>query len=110
MKGIDVTLYERTKTGVDDFGNDEYEEKRVTVKNVLVGLPTDTEILTAQSMYGKKAVYTLAIPKGDMHDWSAGTRVDFFGDSWRTIGKPTQTIDELTPTAWNKKVKVETYG
>lgn len=110
MRGIDVVLYERTENGVDQFGNVAYEEVPVTVANVLVGTPTDTEVLTAQSLYGSKAVYVLAIPKGDAHDWSAGSRVDFFGASWKTIGYPVQTIDELTPTPWNKKVKVETYG
>jgi hypothetical protein len=35
--------------------------------------------------------------------------VEFFGQRFRTIGFPTQGIEELIPLAWNKKVKVERY-
>lgn len=108
LKGISVTLYEKTKTGSDGFNAPIYEEKPVTVENVLVGEPSGQEIVNDLQFYGKKAVYTLAIPKGDTHNWE-NCRVDFFGQSWRTFGKPTQGIEDMIPLQWNKKVKVESY-
>lgn len=37
LKGIDIILYEKTKTGEDGFHDPIYEESPVTVHNVLVG-------------------------------------------------------------------------
>jgi len=50
--------------------------------------------------------YTLAIPKGDMHDW-VDRFVEFFGYCFRTVGFPEQGIEENIPLRWHKKVKVE---
>lgn len=109
MKGITVTLYERTQTGTDPFGAPVYEEIPVPVDNVLVAPVSSEELLDIVNLYGKKAVYQLAIPKGDLHDWQ-DSRVDFFGQSWKTFGFPTEGIEELIPLDWNKKVTVERYG
>ena len=46
LKGIDIILYEKTKTGEDGFHDPIYEESPVTVHNVLVGQPTAEEITT----------------------------------------------------------------
>ena len=40
LKGIDIILYEKTKTGEDGFHDPIYEESPVIVHNVLVGQPT----------------------------------------------------------------------
>ena len=61
------------------------------------------------NLTGKKAVYTLAIPKGDTHDWE-DKEVKFFGKRWRTFGIPLEGIEQLIPLDWNKKVMVERYG
>ncbi|HHJ8372345.1 hypothetical protein [Streptococcus pyogenes] len=53
-------------------------------------------------------VYTLAIPKGDNHDWG-DKEVRFFGEKWRTVGLALEGIEELIPLEWNKKVMVERY-
>ena len=108
MKGITVKLYERTQSGADAFNRPIYTELPVDVANVLVA-PADTggqELLDALNLTGRKAVYTLAIPKGDTHSWE-GCRVDFFGESWRVVGIPTEGVEDLIPLAWNKKVQVE---
>ena len=52
--------------------------------------------------------FNYTTPKGDDHVWTDRT-VEFFGETFRTIGNPTQGIDELIPLDWNKKVKVERY-
>lgn len=109
MRGITVTLYEQTQTGTDAFNAPVYEETPVEVENVLVAPASTAEILDNVNLYGRKAVYTLAIPKGDTHDWD-NVRVDFFGRSWRTFGFPTEGIEHLIPLSWNRKVMVERYG
>lgn len=108
IKGIAVTLYEKEKVGTDLFNNPIYSETAVVVENVLVGSPTTDDITTATSLYGRKAVYTLGIPKEDTHNWE-NVKVEFFGEVWRTFGLPVKGIDDLVPTEWNEKVMVERY-
>ena len=108
MKGITVTLYKVTQTGTNEFGEPTYAETPVNVDNVLVAPASETEILSATNLYGKKAVYTMAIPKGDANDWM-DRKVSFFGETFRVFGIPQEGIDYLIPLAWNKKVTVERY-
>ncbi len=108
IKGIDVILYVRTQTGVDAFNAPVYEEVAETVSNVLIGEPSTEDITNELQLYGKHLAYTLAIPKGDTHDWSNVT-VEFFGQKFRTYGGVTQGIEALVPLSWNRKVKVERY-
>ena len=109
MKGITVTLYKRTKTGTDALNHPIFTEVPVSVDNVLVAPVSSTEVLDTYNLTGRKAVYQLAIPKGDTHDWSAGVRVSFFGHDWRIIGSEEEGIETLIPLSWNKKVRVERY-
>ena len=108
IKGIPVKLYERTASGTDTFGHPIYTETPVTVEDVLVAPASTTEVLDMLNITGKKAVYNIAIPKGDTHDWQ-DCRVDFFGTSWRVIGFP-QGIEENIPGRWNQRWMVERYG
>lgn len=108
ITGITVTLYEKTQTGTDDFGDPVYTEKTVDVNDVLVYPSTGAEVLETVNLYGKKAVYTMAIPKGDTHDWE-DQKVSFFGKTWKTFGIPTEGIEANIPLRWNKKVTVERY-
>lgn len=108
IRGIPVTLYERTQTGIDAANRPIYEETPVTVENVLVGVPTSDDVVNEINLSGKRIAYTLGIPKGDTHDWTDKT-VEFWGRKFRTIGIPTQGIDENIPLDWNMKVQVEAY-
>lgn len=108
LHGITVVLIEKAENGADPFGNPIYIEEEVTVDNVLVGEPQTDDIVTSTNLYGKKAVYTLAIPKGDAHNWE-DTKVKFFGKTWHTFGMPIKGIDDLVPLDWNTKVMVEAY-
>lgn len=109
LKGITVTLYDKTQTGTDGFGDPVYQETAVDVDNVLVYPTSSTEVLETTNLYGKKAVYTLAIPKGDEHDWE-DKKVSFFDEDWRTFGIPTKGIEDNIPLDWNTKVMVERYA
>lgn len=108
MNGITVILYKRTAGQADAFNRPTYTEEAIQVNDVLVS-PAEQggeENIDSLDLTGRKAVYTLAIPKGDTNDWE-NCRVDFFGESFRVIGMPTQGIESLIPLKWNKKVKVE---
>lgn len=109
LKGITITLVNRIQTGEDDFGAIIYDDVEISVNNVLVAPTSSDDIVNQMSLTGKKAVYTLAIPKGDTHDWE-DKEVLFFGQRWRTFGIPIEGIEELIPLDWNKKVMVERYG
>ena len=92
----------------DAFGASVYEETPEVVHNVLVGAPETADIVNEQQLYGRQLAYTLAIPKGDEHDWTNVT-VEFFGRKFRTYGAVTEGIEALIPLSWNRKVKVERY-
>ena len=108
IKGITVTLVSKTETGKDPFGEPVFEEAEIEVDNVLISPTTSDDIVNQLTISGKKAVYTLAIPKGDTNTWE-DQEVRFFGERWRVFGIPMQGIDHLIPLAWNKKVTVERY-
>ena len=105
MRGITVKLYQETETGTNTFGEAVYEKTAVDVDNVLVAPATAQEMTDTVDLYGRQAVYTLAIPKGDTHEWENKT-VEFFGEQWETFGIPLKGIDDLVPTPWNMKVTV----
>lgn len=108
IKGITVILVDKISDGVDPFGTPIYRDAEIPVDNVLV-TPSNTDDMVNQlNLTEKKAVYTLAIPKGDEHDWEDKV-VRFFGQTWRTFGFVTQGIEHLIPLDWNKKVRVERY-
>ena len=69
----------------------------------------DTQQLLFQlgqiQLTGRRLAYTLAIPKGDTHDWE-DAKVEFFGQSFRTCGGVVQGIESMIPLCWNKKVQV----
>lgn len=109
IKGITVQLTVKSQTGTDPFGAPVYQEATVPVEDVLVAPSSSTEINDALTMYGKQAVYTLAIPKGDAHKWE-DTTVSFFGHVWRTIGFAAGGIEDNIPLRWNSKITVERYG
>ena len=109
IEGITVTLISKRETGRDPFGEPIFEEVEIEVDNVLISPTTSDDIVNQMTLTGKKAVYTLAIPKGDTNNWE-DQEVRFFGEKWRVFGVPLQGIDHLIPLDWNKKVTVERYG
>lgn len=109
MKGITITLYDRTQSGTDALNHPVYTETAVSVDNVLVAPVSSTELTEIYNLTGRRAEYQLAIPKGDSHDWTAGKKVGFFGQTWRIIAMPEEGIEKLIPLSWNKKVRVERY-
>lgn len=108
LKGITITLYEKTESGRDSFNVPVYREDPVQVDNVLVAPASNTSATEELNLEGKIAIYTLGIPKGDTHEWEDRT-VEFFGRKWKTIGPVIEGIEALVPTAWHKKIQVARY-
>lgn len=109
LKGIPVTLTVRTQTGVDAFNAPTWSESTETVENVLICPASSQELNDGLTLYGKRAVYTLCIPKGDTHRWE-DTAVQFFGHVFRTFGPVTEHQEELVPGPWNRRISVEYIG
>lgn len=108
IKGITVTLINKKEVGRDPFDKPIVKDVPIKVDNVLVSPTSTDDIVNQLNIDGKKAVYTLAIPKGDNNNWE-DAEVFFFGKRWRIFGIPTEGIDHLIPLDWNKKVMVERY-
>lgn len=108
LKGITVTLINKSQTGTDPFGAPVYSDVETEVDNVLVAPASSDDIINQMSLTGRKAIYQLAIPKGDENEWE-NQEVRFFNQRWRAFGIPLEGIEELIPLSWNKKVMVERY-
>lgn len=108
IQGMPITLWNKTQTGVDGFGNPVYTWESKTVDNVLVGQPTAEERTNELNLTGRMIAYTLGIPKGNEDDWE-NQIVEFFGHRFRTFGIPEQGIEANIPLSWHKKVKCERY-
>ena len=108
MTGESIILYNQTQVGVDAFNHPIYADTAETINNVLIGEPSSDDIINELNLSGKRLAYTLAIPKGDAHEWRDKV-VEFWGMRFKTFGTPTPGIEHLIPLAWNKKVKVELY-
>lgn len=108
IHGITITLVSKQVVGKDPFGNEIKDDVEIKVDNVIVAPATADDITNQLNLTGRKAEYTLGIPKGDMNDWE-NKEVIFFGQRWRTFGIPLEGIEDLIPLEWNKKVMVERY-
>lgn len=108
LKGITITYFDKVQKGEDDFGGPIYEPIEIEVEDVLVAPVSTQDVIDNLSLYGVKAVYQLAIPKGNQLDWE-NRIVEFFGNKWKTVGIPQEGIEDLIPLRWNKKVLVERY-
>lgn len=109
IKGITIKLINLVDSGQSDpFGNPIMQETSIDVDNVLIQPASSDDITDSINLYGKKAVYNLAIPKGDDHIWE-NQIVEFFGERFRVFGKPLMGIETNIPLKWNMKVTVERY-
>lgn len=113
MRGQKVTLFYKTQIGVNSFYEPIFEETAVEVDNVLIGEPTTDDIVSSTDLFGKKIMFVLGIPKGDTHDWTDKkiSWVNAYGETItvRSFGFPITGVEELIPTPWHKKVRVEAY-
>ncbi|WP_435029629.1 hypothetical protein [Levyella massiliensis] len=105
IKGITIKLLDTVQSGTDPFGVPVYKERWVDVDNVLIQPNSTEDKINQLNLTGDRAEYTLGIPKGDTHTWE-DRKVQFFGETWKTVGIPMQGIGFMIPLDWNKKVQV----
>jgi hypothetical protein len=108
IKGITVTLISKKEVGRDPFNKPIYEDVEIEVDNVLVSPTSTDDVVNTMNLTGRKAVYTLAIPKSDKNNWD-NSEVRFFGERWQVLGIPLEGIEHLIPLDWNKKVTVARF-
>lgn len=110
ISGQTVTLIPQVDTGeVDELNAPVIEDGTpISVENVLIAPASSSEVLDPLNLTGRKAVYTLGIPKGDTNEWEDQIVV-FWEHRWKVIQFPLEGQDELIPLSWNKKVVVERY-
>ena len=92
INGTDILLYSGITSEV--------------VHNVLIGLPATSGSADNAHNTGALQSFTLAIPKGDTHEWTSRI-VEFFGSKYRTVGYPLQGIEENIPLCWHKQISVQ---
>ncbi len=108
IHGMTVTLWNKTQTGENDFGEPIYSWVSKEVEDVLVSSPNSDEIADTLNLTGRKIEYVLGIPKGNEDEWE-NQIVEFFGHKFMTIGIPEQGIEANIPLRWHKKVRCERY-
>lgn len=108
LKGIKVTLVNKKQIGLDGFNAPIYEEEMINVDDVLIYPSSSNDVIESMDLYGKKAVYTLALPKNDNHEWE-DQDVIFFGQRFHVFTPVTKGIESLIPLRWNAKIQVEKY-
>lgn len=107
IKGITITLISKVDTGKrDNFYHPIYEEKREEISDVLVAPASSADLPDNIDLSTTKSVYTMAIPKGDSHQWK-GQEVEFFNSRWKVVGDVLEGIESNIPLRWNRKVTVE---
>lgn len=109
IKGHTITLVQRIQIGKDAFNSPIYEEQEIQVDNVLVAPVSTDDLVTQLDLYGKKAVYKIAIPKGDTHVWE-NQKVKVLGHTWSVFTFPLEGFDEDLPLDWNKQYYIERYS
>lgn len=105
LHGIDVVLHEKSIDSYDDFGAPVETVVKTTVKNVLVYPASANDVTDTLNLHGIVVQYNLCIPKGDTHNWR-DTEVEFFGETWRTVGDVKEYIEDMIPLEWNKQIMV----
>lgn len=113
MRGVTIKLIDKVDSGqTDELNRTIFIDRQITVHDVLVAPSSGQEIIDTLNLYGKKAIYTLGIPKTDTNVWEDREVIlpAPFAGRYRTIGYSTAGIDALIPLRWNRKVTVERYG
>lgn len=108
MRGLTVSLRVRTLAGTDSSGGPVWTDTFETVDNVLIGEPGAEGISDDAGIYGRRQVFLLGIPKGDVHNWM-NRHVSWTGPQGTvygiTFGFPITGVERLIPTPWHMKVR-----
>lgn len=109
MTGEEVTVWRKTETGTDAFGEPEYTWTGEQVHNCLVRPYTGEDVTDTPHTQGVRVDYTVAFPKTYTgRGYLCGCKVSFRDiaqdDALWVVGAPDYTSP--CPTAWDTLVKV----
>lgn len=110
LRGIPMTVWRKSKTGVDEMGEDTYVWISEIVENVLYG-PTKSDRLTGISgrlpggtrPQGTDDTITAHFPK-TYTESLAGCQLEAYGRRWDVLGDPSAHLDHLVRGKWNRTV------
>lgn len=109
---IPVTLYEEVQTGVDALNHPTVEKYPVIVEGCLVAPIANDAPVTATQLETRHEAYTIAIPKGDAHNWIEKDVIFVLAGNMiraKTYGSVRVGIEELVPTMWHGQINCERY-
>lgn len=109
---IPVELYTEVLIGYDDFNREIYKPVVEVVEHCLVKPTLTEDVISSINLDGTKEQYTIAIPKGDAHEWK-NKKVSFVlcgvKITCKTYGPVLRGIESLVPMEWHGQIRCERY-
>lgn len=112
MRGEDITLLRRIRSGVDEGNNSVSEWERETVGNVLVDSPNTENGKDSNRPDGMRVDAVFRFPRDYAGGPLDGCKIIIRGDEthpYHVVGHPIPLDGGMTPTAWNMSVEA-TYS
>lgn len=112
MRGEDITLLRRIRSGVDEGNNPVYEWERETVGNVLVDSPATENGDDSNRPDGIRVDAVFRFPRDYTGGPLDGCKIIIRGDEthpYHVVGHPIPLDGGMKPTAWNMSVEA-TYS
>lgn len=104
---ISVKLFEKVLEGYDGFGVPTYTEQAVIIDKCLVAIGSHNPLANNNTTQVALDTFTIAIPKGDNHDWRNSIvefnlgGVDF---KCKTYGDYLLGYEDAMPLMWHKQI------
>lgn len=105
MRGEQVTVIAREKTGVDAGNNPVWKPVRIPVDNVLVGPPSGANAGDTRPD-GQTVSATLCFPRSYAGPALRNLDIEVRGAVFHVVGAPMPVDGGMKPTAWNLAVDV----
>jgi hypothetical protein len=112
MRGEDITLLRRIRSGVDEGNNSVSEWERETVGNVLVDSPNTENGKDSNRPDGMRVDAVFRFPRDYAGGPLDGCKIIIRSDEthpYHVVGHPIPLDGGMTPTAWNMSVEA-TYS
>ncbi len=105
MRGEQVIVIAREKTGVDEGNNPVWKPVRIPVDNVLVGPPSGSNAGDTRPD-GQTVTATLYFPRTYGGPALRNLDIEVRGAGFHVVGDPMPVDGGMKPTAWNLAVDV----
>lgn len=104
---ITVKLYEKVEIGTDDFGVPTYSTFIEEIDHCLVAIGQHGQMTDNTNIQVALDTFTIAIPKGDTHDWrNSIVEFNLGGVDFRckTYGDYLLGYEDAMPLMWHKQI------